>query len=241
VNGAQVSETWPIGVANRPPARVSSPNYVATPHRYDPTTARYLADATVATWADPDGDPLTPTVATGSSACSTYEVNGGEVVVHCSESYPGAPLLASIVGTWTVSTGVADPWAAPAPLTTIVDVQNTGPRLIATSATESVSCLQGACCRKNIDGICTAWYQTFVAEVLAIGNLVTDDNGDPLNVTVNGLSQSPSMGASYPVSGWVPDRGTVCGNGSVTDAWTVQVSDAGGSASGTVNVTRHCL
>jgi hypothetical protein len=122
-----------------------------------------------------------------------------------------------------------------------VDVQNTAPRLVGTSASRSVSCLQGACCRRDADGACLAWYQTYVADVLSFGNLVTDDDGDPLNVTVNGTLSSPCVGASCPVSGWVPDRGPVCGNVSVTDAWTVQLSDAGGTATGTVNVTRRCL
>ena len=240
VNGARVVDTWSIAVANRPPAPVATPASVTVGHGYDAPGARYVADATVATWVDPDGDPLLPgDPATGNAVCSSYDVVGGDVVVHCSAPYPGTPHPAAIVGTWPVSFGVRDPWTPAAAGSSAVQVVNRAPRLPA-SVTAYADCGVGACCRTNIDGECTAWNHTIYDGNVTVYGAFIDDDGDPLLVTVNGTASGPCVASSCTASGWLPMRSLACGYTSTTDTWTLAADDGAATASGSVTVVRRC-
>jgi hypothetical protein len=240
VNGAQDLETWPITVGNRAPAPVSLFGSATVHHGYDAARARYFADATVATWADPDADPLLPGGATGDGVCSSYDAAGGNVVVHCVAPYPGAPDLSSILGRRLVSFGVRDPWTPASGSSAWVEVLNRPPRIVSTSVSVDVPCWEGGCCRTNADGECVATSKTLPDGTLSVPKLLADDDGDPLGVVVNGSPLAPCVASSCEVSAPVNQSGPFCGSGSATETWNVSASDGAATASATVSVTRRC-
>lgn len=237
VNGAMDLETWPIAVGNRPPALASASGLQIVNHRFDAARASYLADATVGTWSDPDGDP--PLLGGGSGSCASFEAAGGSVVVHCSSRYPGAPSLGGIVGQRLVSWHGSDPWTPPGAESAWIEVLNRGPRIAHPSTSVSVSCAQGGCCGKNMDGECIAYYKTLPTGWVSASGVLADDDGDPLNVVVDGAAQAPCVASSCGVSGVIPQK-TGCGSASASTTVSVSASDGAASVSGNVTITARC-
>jgi hypothetical protein len=122
-----------------------------------------------------------------------------------------------------------------------VNVVDAAPRIALTSVSRGVACMAGACCRRDVDNACVAWWQTYPAGSLSFGGVVVDDDGDPHNITVDGSPGGSCVGGSCATFGVVPERGPVCGNVAVSDTWSVQASDGLDGVAGSVTVTRRCL
>jgi hypothetical protein len=164
-----------VDVGNRPPV-LSEGGRVLLPHGYDAASARFVAtgDTPVATWSDPDGDPVTPLGFTSSRSGdggSVFDVQGlGDharvtVVVPFTKPADAALLIGPGVSR-RVELIVADANGARASAGWDVEVTNRAPRLAAAVATASV------------DHTYEASFQRYAAQA-ALSTWV-DDDGDPL-------------------------------------------------------------
>jgi hypothetical protein len=117
-------------------------------------------------------------------------------------------------------------------------VLNRAPR-IASSATVSLSCAQGGCCRRNIDAECIAYYETLPTGWVSAWGVLADDDGDPLNVVVDGKAHAPCVASRCGVSAVIPQK-TGCGGASASTTVSVSASDGASTASGDVTITATC-
>jgi hypothetical protein len=170
-----------VDVGNRPPV-LSGGGRVLLPHGYDAASARFVAtgDTPVATWSDPDGDPVTPLGFTSSRSGdggSVLDVQGlGDharvtVVVPFAKPSDAALLIGPGVSR-RVDLIVADANGARASVGWDVEVTNRPPRLAVAVATASV------------DHGYEAPFQRYAAQA-ALSTWV-DDDGDPLLLSVGG-------------------------------------------------------
>jgi hypothetical protein len=170
-----------VDVGNRPPV-LSGGGRVLLPHGYDAASARFVAtgETPVATWSDPDGDPVTPLGFTSSRSGdggSVLDVQGlGDharvtVVVPFAKPSDAALLIGPGVSR-RVELIVADANGARASTGWDVEVTNRPPRLAVAVATASV------------DHGYEAPFQRYAAQA-ALSTWV-DDDGDPLLLSVGG-------------------------------------------------------
>jgi hypothetical protein len=170
-----------VDVGNRPPV-LSGGGRVLLPHGYDAASARFVAtgETPVATWSDPDGDPVTPLGFTSSRSGdggSVLDVQGlgdhARVTVVVPFTKPSdAGLLIGPGVSRRVELIVADANGARASAGWDVEVTNRPPRLAVTVATVSV------------DHGYEAPFQRYAAQA-ALSTWV-DDDGDPLLPSVGG-------------------------------------------------------
>lgn len=185
VNGSQVVRSWPVVIGNRPPVLLGS---IASgvPHTFDPVASAYVASAPMATWADPDGDPLEwePSVPTGDPQCPTVIVQNGVAHAACSMPFSGVPAVAQFAGTHTLVHTVRDPWtdSVQAPPMAFY-ILNAPPTLTTTSVTVTSYCNYGGCCRSSPEG-CEAIGASAAAGSETVGVAWTDPDGDPLSITL---------------------------------------------------------
>jgi hypothetical protein len=99
----------PVEIGNRPPVLAAGAVDVRVPHRFDALRSRYVADAELGAWSDPDGDPLFAT--TAAAPCDAVSVADGAVRVECSVAYDGTPAVDRIAGVRQVAVRVRDPWS----------------------------------------------------------------------------------------------------------------------------------
>lgn len=194
VNGAAVTEVWPVVVENRPPTLVAEPSALAVDHFYDPDALAYRAIAPLSTWTDPDGDPLfqVPGSATLDPQCPRIDVVNGIARVSCSLPFTGTPAVANFAGTHVVAQHITDPWVEAAATSTVsFAILNRPPAIDTTPATLHTACSTGDCCRTQRDpetGLvdCVAWTETWPAATSPITGRWKDADGDPLAVTMTG-------------------------------------------------------
>jgi hypothetical protein len=170
-----------LDVGNRPPV-LSGGGRVLLPHGYDPASARFVAtgDTPVATWSDPDGDPVTMLGFTSSRSGdggNVFDVQGlgdhARVTVVVAHAKPAdATFLIGPGVSRRVELVVADVNGARATTGWDVEVTNRAPRLVAAVATASV------------DHTYEASFQRYAAQA-ALSTWV-DDDGDPLLLSVGG-------------------------------------------------------
>ena len=170
-----------VDVGNRPPV-LSGGGRVLLPHGYDAASARFVAtgETPVATWSDPDGDPVTPLGFTSSRSGdggSVLDVQGlgdhARVTVVVPFTKPSdAGLLIGPGVSRRVELIVADANGARASAGWDVEVTNRPPRLAVAVATVSV------------DHGYEAPFQRYAAQA-ALSTWV-DDDGDPLLPSAGG-------------------------------------------------------
>jgi hypothetical protein len=170
-----------VDVGNRPPV-LEGGGRVLLPHGFDRASARFVAtgDTPVATWSDPDGDPVTPLGFTSSRSGdggSVLDVQGlgdhARITVVAPFAKPSdAALLIGPGVSRRVELIVADANGARASAGWDVEVTNRPPRLAVAVATASV------------DHGYEAAFQRYAAQA-ALSTWV-DDDGDPLLPSVGG-------------------------------------------------------
>jgi hypothetical protein len=189
----------PLVALNRPPV-VKQPLYaVSVAHHYDPARSAYVATAPLATFEDPDGDPLLIDASLGDPTCGAFSSAAGAVSVDCALSYTvgaGRPPLASFVGSHALVARASDGWAQVDSNTT-VSIQDGAPTVRAfDGVVESCICL---CSKWSPDGsTCVgkgAWAVDRASVPLPVQ--ASEADGDPVQVTFSGAT--PSGGAQKTV------------------------------------------
>jgi hypothetical protein len=254
-NGATTAQTWPIVVGNRPPRLVSVPAApVHREHWYDRVTRTYRAELPLASWADPDGDPMfqVPGVSTGDTPCSTLSLpfDPGAptadriATVSCAAPFPGTPAASSIAGTRTVTQAIQDPWTEASERSALtIHVGNRAPTIAgAGDHVVAGACTPTGCCR-TFEGQCLAYGFAAPGIVSVVPSRWQDPDGDPLEVIVGGaegitpaqpLVCAPADCALALAFG----AGDVCG--SVRAALPTVVSDGGAAVTSSLSVVRRC-
>jgi PKD domain len=194
VNGAVVTDVWPIVVGNRPPRLVGGQVSLSVDHKYDAGAVAYQAVAGLSTWSDPDGDPLwqVPGSSTGDPQCPQLDVIAGVSTVSCSLAYTGTPAVANFAGTHVVAQRVQDPWTEALSANTVsFTILNRAPTITQTVVPlQHSGCTSGACCRFVIDPeshqlVCDALFMSCDGGGSAvISGWWQDADGDPLTVTL---------------------------------------------------------
>jgi len=247
VNGARSLASWPIVVANRPPALVATPAPATVDHAYDPGQLAYRASASLSTWSDPDGDPLftTPGAPTGDPQCAVLIASSGLARAECSLAFIGTPAVANFAGTHVVTQFIEDPWAAAPPVAATFTIGNRAPAITSTATHVAVlSCDTTATCCQGPPSECTEYISTTPAGLSIVPSRWSDPDGDPLAIQVT------ANGAVTPVQPLVCTPATcalqlqlagenVCG--SRTTIHSTTVGDGLASAAGTLSVQRLCL
>jgi hypothetical protein len=243
VNGAAVSEVWPIVVGNRSPRLVTQPVGLSVDHTYDAGAVAYRAVAALSTWSDPDGDPLwqVPGSDTGDAQCPQFDVIAGVSTVGCSLAYIGTPAVANFAGTHVFTQHVQDPWTEAATSTVSFTILNRAPTIDTSSVGLShPSCTSGACCRFVFDPetrqqVCDALYWSCEpGGSVVVSGRWQDADGDPLTVTVAGDAPTvclPSTCSMTVTSDGVTDR---CD--STTEAIGTSASDGAATTSAAFTV-----
>jgi hypothetical protein len=187
-NGAEGRGVWDVVVSNRPP-RVATPVASASvPHRFEAATSRYLASATLSSYVDDDGDPIEPVPATGDAICSSLSLSGESVTAECALAYAGFPIANQIVGPHLLSVKVRDPWSESAVERPVVTIGNRPPRVASASYVLPVLCTYGTkCCDFDVAlHQCLAYSSGYPAVAASVPAAVTDDDGDPVQLTLVG-------------------------------------------------------
>jgi hypothetical protein len=180
----------PVFALNRPPVlKLGLPSAVVS-HRYDPARAAYVATAPLATFEDPDGDPLVQVGATGDDACARVAVSAGAASVSCELPYKvaaGLPALASFTGSHRVVARVTDGWVQ-VEAGTLVSIQDGAPTARPYSGTvESCSCF---CAKWSADGLTCLGTPTYRVDTTSVPLpvLVDEADGDPVLVSFSGAT-----------------------------------------------------
>lgn len=178
-NGGSASASWTVAVTNRPPIIAPVPPTLPFQHGVDDPIAptQFLVQGgSPFTATDPDGDPLPPVALTAQVDAATGAHSTGRITTDAL----GAPRFvfatpvdrplelrsASGASPFQVRADVSDPWAAAAPVSFAVSVEDRAPVLVSTPGALTLE--------HRYDG--TAY--------LAEGPLgvFTDPDGDPLAV-----------------------------------------------------------
>lgn len=177
-----------VEVGNRPPA-VSGGGRVLLPHGFDASTGRFVAsgETGIATWTDPDGDPVTPLGFTSSRSGdggNVFDVQGladrARITVVVPYTRPSdAALLIGPEVSRRVELVVADANGARASTAWDVEVTNRPPRLVTPVASVSV------------DHTFESSFQRYAAQ--APLSTWQDDDGDPLLPSVAGDPSCPEV------------------------------------------------
>lgn len=252
VNGASVSEVWPIVVGNRPPVVVSTPATATIDHTYDPVALAYRATPSLTAWTDPDGDPMfqVPGSATGDADCAAFDVSqSGVAVARCSRAFNGAPsALATFAAFHSVTQHVQDFWTeATSPSTVAFIIVNRAPAI--TTSVPFVygpACqVAGGCCRQGAPGEgCLIPYATSPVGTANVTSRWSDPDGDPIDVRVSfGPTVTPEQPLVCPPSACAlvlefAAAPLVCG--SSTEALSMSVTDGIATVSGQLPVERDC-
>jgi hypothetical protein len=180
----------PVVALNRPPLVKVRLQNSAVSHRYDSTLGTYLASSPLATFEDPDGDPLTVGGSSGDAACGQFSITAGAAAVSCSLPYTlasGLPPLAAFAGSHAVVARASDGWTL-AEATTTVSIQDGAP---AASAFEGPVDSCGCVCPKWSDdgSICLGiphWRVDSITVPFPVAAQEAD--GDPVQVTFSGVT-----------------------------------------------------
>lgn len=182
----------PVIALNRAPVLKTPLHSVALRHQYDWANGRYLATTPLASFEDPDGDPLFATggAADGDAECRSFTITGGAVSVTCARAYAlasGLPPLAGFTGSHVLTARASDGWAE-AISSTVVNILNAAPSVTAFSGTvESCFC---NCPKWTADGSACAGQPRWVVDraLVPLPVLVSDADEDPVQVTYSGVT-----------------------------------------------------
>jgi hypothetical protein len=179
----------PLVALNRPPVVKQALAAVSVAHHYDTAVGAYVATAPLATFEDPDGDPLLADGSLGDPACHSSSA-GGVVSADCTLAYAvsaGRPPLASFVGSHLLVARASDGWAQVQSNTT-VSIQDGAPTARAfDGVVESCICL---CSKWSPDGsTCVgkgAWAVDRASVPLPVQ--ASEADGDPVQVSFSGAT-----------------------------------------------------
>jgi hypothetical protein len=174
--GAATGVALPLAVLNRAPTVLEAVAAAEIPHGYDLATRSYRASADGPLFADPDGDPLVPSVLP-STVCSRVTLDQGRANLGCELAWDfmvgGVPPLASFLGARSIPVTASDGWqrATSVVAVTILD------RPATISAPTRV--IENCGCFKEPDA-CGYWAPWGAVRVPV---QVVDPDGDPALVT----------------------------------------------------------
>lgn len=248
VNGAEAARALPVTVANRAPVEAAVASGLLVAHSYDPAAQRYRASAAMSRWTDPDGDPLVQAGDTGDAHCAgLFTLADGTAMVECSLPFSGIPRLAEFAVGHPVLQAIGDPWVAAtteAPYNVRID--NRPPYAQSSSSTVSVSCPEdrsGDVCCHYVGDLCVSFPRIIPAVTYGFAPKVFDDDGDPLEVRLDGGSVPTSLvclpGQCATVTRTLPGA-FQCGGTAGGETTTFTVTDGLGSATASHTVTRTC-
>jgi hypothetical protein len=250
--GATATGEAPIRLGNRPPAVSAPAPFVAVHHRYAAAPGEYVATADLATFVDPDGDPLSAS-GDGPQGCTEFGAGAspGAVAVTCRLPYrPGAgdlPPLAQFLGSREVIARASDAWSA-ASAASSVSVLDRPPALTSTTgpvvATCECVCPSAALfqpARPDLllsavlvatpagpaVGTCTECVLEPVS--LRVDPGAADPDGDPLRLTYQGPISTETKTA-------VPAHGALVTDQRFPATWLVSADDGGGGAAASATV-----
>jgi hypothetical protein len=223
-----------VRVLNRAPVLKVAVPALTVPHQYDPATSDYAAVASLATFEDPDGDPLIDTGSGLDSGCLPGGIAGGTVTVECHLPFAlaagGTPPLATLAGARDVTARVQDGWA-PAFATTHLAIANRAPALAAFAGTvESCTC---RCAKEDANGNCLGGFKWAPDTVnVKVPVAVTEGDGDPLRVAYAPRGAAPPLPSKTALAAAC---GATVANPAFPVSWDVTVDD--GVATATANTT----
>lgn len=235
--GASLPVELPVRVLNRAPVAAFLVPAATVAHRYEALASAYLADATLSSFSDPDGDPLADAGSGDGADCADVTISpDGVATVTCRHSVPYAatyPTLAGFPGDHPVAAAVSDGWES-ASATTTVTITNRPPTVPAyTGAAESCACI---CASWEVDAptIC-AVEPRWKADLTNVPfpSRPADADGDLLAAT---FSPATGLGAATVVA--TPDACTTTFSGlsvPVTVEVTVNDGVSQATASWTIN------
>jgi hypothetical protein len=180
----------PLVALNRPPVVKQQQPAVSVAHHYDAARGAYVATAPLATFEDPDGDPLLPEGSLGDPACRAFSSVAGAVSVDCTLAYAvsdGRPPLASFVGSHTLLARASDGWDLVGSNTT-VSIQDGAPTVRAfDGVVDSCVCL---CSKWSADGSTCVGKATWAVDRVNVPLPVqaSEADGDPVQVTFSGAT-----------------------------------------------------
>jgi len=178
----------PVVALNRPPVVKLRREASAVAHRYEPAQGAYRATAQLATFEDPDGDPLQVVGGSGDPQCGVPTISAGAASVTCGLAYsiaPGLPQLAPLIGSHLVLATAGDGWEQ-VTSDTIVQIQDSAPTVTAFRGdVESCFC---ECPKWSADGsTCVGqWRWKVDTTSVPLPVLAGDSDGDPVQVTFAG-------------------------------------------------------
>jgi hypothetical protein len=193
-----------VRILNRPPVLVTPVASAVVGHRYDATAFAYLATAPLATFVDPDGDPLTDGGSTGDLGCAQFSFDAaGGASVSCQQPYhPGSgtyPTLAAFATTHRLRAVASDGWATAAAATELT-IQSTPPSVPSyTGAVESCVCYCPSWEPEFPDRCAEAPYYVPNTKSFTFAQRPADADGDPLAVTfTSAATVSPASTVGLP-------------------------------------------
>lgn len=194
VNGAEVVNSWPVQVANRPPVPPASLAALTVGHTY--ASGTFTASGTLGQWVDPDGDPLFQGSGTGDAECTTVTAaRDGKVQLACSAPYLSPVSLGNFATTHEVSVLMRDPWAdATAARAATVTVTNRAPVFENVSVSIPIACSENwnVCCERE-GSLCLDYRQVYGAGSTTLGQFAHDPDGDPFIATAVATTGSISV------------------------------------------------
>lgn len=248
VNGGVGAASWDVRVGNRPPRVAGAVPSLSVPHAFDAAGSRYLAAASLSTFVDDDGDPLSLDAGTGTPICAGKRLGPTKPApaeIECATPYAGTPAANAIAGLHAVTATVRDAWAATS-ATTNVTVGNRPPRLAAALVTLTPQCQQGTCCLLGPPCESYRWAQS--ATSATVPSPLTDDDGDPIIVTY--AAQGTCATAAPASQVCAPNActaqlslcgsGYVCGGSSTSGDVAATATDGDLSTSTTFTVAGSC-
>jgi hypothetical protein len=226
-------------IGNRPPVLKTPVPAASAFHSYDAATGQYRATFGLATFEDPDGDPILTTGSAGDSFCRTFAASGNTVTLTCTFGYVPAgaelPPLATFLGAHNVAVRGHDGWdAATAVSDATVTVLNRPPTL--TSSTNSFEACDCVCPKFDPTGsfcVGTPTWRVAFSPLLPVQIGATDLDGDPIQVTY-----SPSTNLTVAQKTALPgSAGTSMIGISFPATYSVTAFDGGGGPAATATVT----
>jgi hypothetical protein len=193
--GAPATLALEVRIGNRRPVVETFRPSVQATHRFDPAAQAYLAEATLSSFSDPDGDPLEASSSSGDAACGTVVMSGTDAQARCRLAFPGLsgpPPLASFATNHPMTLRVSDGWEVASAAGTIA-IQNAMPTARPTDGTVQ-SCYCN--CRPTTDGTGCIGTPTWAVDTANVPLRVdaSEPDGDPVQVTV-----TPSTWVAAPV------------------------------------------
>jgi hypothetical protein len=205
-NGASASATFPVVVGNRPPEPVGLPASLVF-HSFDGATRRYLAEALLGTWRDPDGDPLDLAAGVDAECVSATLDAAGRAWLHCARPFSDLTSLAGFVRDRTTSVRVSDPWTS-ASRAVPFRIANRAPVAGSTTYAPAIECRprggSAYVCRGTGSG--SERTNLFPAATVYPPSGAHDPDGDPIDVrpSSNGLGGLCLPGVACTITALLP-------------------------------------